>query len=123
MNLISNAIKFTPSNESITIRSEVSGENYIIQVIDTGYGISKEDIKLILEPFTKAITSPLLSHEEGTGLGLSIVKSLVELHGGTLKINSKVGKGTTVTVTLPFDKIEHELQSHDQPTLKRLKSA
>ncbi len=102
MNLVSNAIKFTPPNGSITISAHVSDDKYIIKVIDTGCGISKENIELIIKPFVKATESPYVSHTEGAGLGLAIAKSLIELHGGDLAIDSILDKGTTVTVTLPL---------------------
>ena len=95
MNLISNSIKFTPQNGVITITADISKNNHCFKITDTGCGISKEDIKIITKPFTKAESSPFISHAEGTGLGLSIVKSLVGLHGGELKIESILGEGTT----------------------------
>ncbi len=101
MNLLSNAIKFTPLDGSITVRTDVTADNYIFQVSDTGCGISEESIPMITKPFTKATSSVLISDEGGTGLGLSIVQSLVDAHGGGLSIESVVGKGTTVTVSLP----------------------
>ncbi len=102
MNLISNAIKFTPPNGNITINSNVSDDNYIFQIIDTGYGISEEDIEIITEPFVKANKSPFISHEQGAGLGLSIVKSLVDAHGGELNIESIIDEGTTITISIPL---------------------
>jgi len=98
MMAISNAIKFTPPNGNITISSNVTNDNYIFQVIDTGCGISEEDIKIITQPFTKVQSSVLISQEEGAGLGLAIVKSLV----GELNIGSIIGEGTTVTVSMPL---------------------
>ncbi len=121
MNLVSNAIKFTSSDGSVTIYAHVSGDNYIIKVIDTGCGISEGNIILITNPFTRAELSPLLAHEEGTGLGLSIVKSLVDLHSGKLEIKSNLGEGTTVTVTIPFQTASTELHTQDQSTLQLTK--
>lgn len=102
MNLVTNSIKFTPPNGNITISHNVSDDNYFFQISDTGWGISEEAIKIIDRPFTRAEPSALISHEEGTGLGLSIVKSLVDVHGGELNIESIVGEGTTVTISLPL---------------------
>ena len=102
MMAISNAIKFTPPNGNITISSNVTNDNYIFQVIDTGCGISEEDIKIITQPFTKVQSSVLISQEEGAGLGLAIVKSLVGVQGGELNIGSIIGEGTTVTVSMPL---------------------
>lgn len=101
MNLISNAIKFTPPNGSITVNSNASDKNYIFQISDTGRGIAQEDLKTITKPFTKVQSSPFISHEQGTGLGLSIVKSLVILHAGKISIESILGEGTTVTISIP----------------------
>tara|TARA_R110002096_G_scaffold436071_1_gene666827 strand:- start:1269 stop:3707 length:2439 start_codon:yes stop_codon:yes gene_type:complete len=117
LNLLSNSIKFTAPNGNITIHSEVSGDNYAIHVIDTGYGISEEDIKTITKPFTRAKQSPLVASEEGTGLGLSIVKSLVDLHRGALRIKSKLGEGTTVTVELPLIAINTQIEGSGQLNL------
>lgn len=102
MNLVSNAVKFTPPNGNITISSNVSDDNYIFQISDTGCGISEENIKVIVKPFRRAEHSPFISHKEGTGLGLSIVKSLVDAHKGELNIESIIGRGTTITVSMPL---------------------
>ncbi len=102
MNLISNAIKFTPPNGNITISSNVSNDNYIFQISDTGCGISEENIKIIVKPFMRAKHSPYISHEDGAGLGLSIVNSLVDAHRGELRIESIIEEGTIVTVSLPL---------------------
>ncbi len=103
MNLVSNAIKFTPEGGQLKVSAQASPCELEIEVSDTGVGISEEDISLITEPFTRAQGSPHHSRAEGTGLGLAIVKALVELHGGTLKIKSTVGEGTQVTVRLPIN--------------------
>ena len=71
-----------------------------MKVADTGKGIPAEKLPKLTDPFTRADSDPYLA-EQGWGLGLTITKSLVDLHDGTLDIKSKVGKGTTVTVTLP----------------------
>lgn len=101
INLISNAIKFTPKGGDITIECS-SSQNYdILTISDTGEGIDQANIKNILAPFTRVQNHPHLSGE-GTGLGLTIVNSLVNLHGGRLTINSKVGEGTAITIELPI---------------------
>lgn len=100
INLVSNAIKFTTDDGSITVEASFNDESYIFEVTDTGYGMSEEDIKIVTEPFMRASLSPFISHEEGSGLGLSIVKSLVDLFGGKLTIESNLGMGTKVTVEL-----------------------
>jgi len=100
LNLLSNSLKFTPKGGKVTVSAKASKRNTTLSVADTGKGIPAEKLPRLTEPFTKGESDPYLS-EDGWGLGLAIVKSLVDLHGGTLDIKSKVGKGTTVTVTLP----------------------
>ncbi|MEL0018496.1 MAG: ATP-binding protein, partial [Rickettsiales bacterium] len=75
-----------------------------LRVTDTGIGIAPEDIEKVLEPFGQAQSKPDRSHE-GTGLGLSLSKSLTELNGGRLTLESEVGRGTCVTVWYPPEKI------------------
>jgi PAS domain S-box-containing protein len=105
LNLLSNAIKFTPKNGTVTVRSNVQSDGGLeIQVSDTGIGIKAEEIKVALSPFGQ-IDSKLARQHKGTGLGLPICKSLVELHGGTFALDSTLGKGTTVTVTFPTERL------------------
>ena len=78
-----------------------SKKHHTIKVIDTGKGVPAKKLPTLTEPFMRAETDPFLTNE-GTGLGLTIVQSLVHLHDGKLDIKSKVGKGTTVTVTFPI---------------------
>jgi len=79
-----------------------------IVVRDTGIGIAKEDIPRVTEPFIQ-VDSSLSRRHEGTGLGLALVAALMELHGGTLNIDSELGKGTTVAVTFPMRRIGESL--------------
>ena len=102
MNLVSNAIKFTPVGGKVTVSTQSTSQNLEIEVSDTGIGISEEDIGLITQPFTRASGSPHHSRAEGTGLGLAIVKALVELHKGTLEIKSVLGEGTRAIVRIPI---------------------
>jgi signal transduction histidine kinase len=100
-NLLSNAIKSTPDGGSVRIRSVPDGTGHLlITVTDTGIGIAKEHIGKVLTPFGQ-VDSTLSRQYEGTGLGLPLTKSLVELHGGTLTLESVIGRGTTVSVRLP----------------------
>ncbi len=99
INLLSNASKFTPKNGDLSLVVTEMKETINTKVIDSGIGITKEDIKRIFEPFA-SIEKP--SYIKGTGLGLSIAKGLSELHGGKLLVESKgEGKGTTFTLVLP----------------------
>ncbi len=108
INILSNAINFTPPGGTITIRFQ-HGENgdFAIQVADTGVGIAAEDIPKALAPFQQ-IKGAHNSHNKGTGLGLSLTKTLTELHGGSLNIQSEVGVGTIVTVNFPAERIAPE---------------
>ena len=101
-NLISNALKFTRSGGSVTIRAVRSPEGgAAIQVTDTGVGMSEEDVAVALTPFGQ-VDATHARWREGTGLGLPIAKALVQLHGGELKIRSQKEVGTEVTVLLPL---------------------
>jgi two-component system, cell cycle sensor histidine kinase DivJ len=101
LNLVSNAIKFTERGGSVTVSAAVEGSRLVLDVTDTGVGIDADDLKLIGNPFFQAGKTYQRRHE-GTGLGLSIVKGLVGLHQGEMTVESKLGEGTTVTVTLPL---------------------
>ncbi len=98
-NLLSNAMKFTPQNGSITVRLQYTGSDCILQVEDTGIGITKEQIPHLFERFRQAEGSENRSYE-GTGLGLALVKELVEAHGGTVSVDSVYESGTTFTIYL-----------------------
>lgn len=100
LNVLGNAVKFTPSGGSVTIGTSVQGDRVSVSVQDTGIGIAEADIDRILQPFTQ-VDDGLERRYDGTGLGLPIAKSLIELHGGDLAIASDPGKGTKVTMTLP----------------------
>ena len=105
INLLANAIKFTPAGGKVTLRILSSAESgVVIQIIDTGIGIAHEDIPKALAPFHQ-IDGDLDRKYEGTGLGLPLAKALVEMHGGSLDLQSEVGVGTTATVRLPADRI------------------
>jgi len=105
LNVISNAVKFTPVGGHIDTKIDFDKKGDLtISVCDNGVGIAKEDIPLILEPFKQA-DSHLTRASEGTGLGLSLVKKMVELHNGSIYINSTPGQGTTVTLTFPQERI------------------
>ncbi|HWJ72087.1 MAG TPA: PAS domain-containing sensor histidine kinase [Kaistia sp.] len=105
LNLISNAVKFTEAGGTITIASRQGRDGVVIEVVDTGIGISAEDLPRLGTPFVQA-DADINRRYEGTGLGLSVVKGLVHLHGGTMAIASEPGQGTSVSVTLPADKVK-----------------
>jgi Signal transduction histidine kinase len=96
INLLANAIKFTPTGGSVQIEAEGQDEQIIIRFIDTGLGISKEDLPNVTQKFYKGNQTMA-----GSGLGLSIVDEILKLHDAKLYIDSKLGEGTTVTVIIP----------------------
>jgi signal transduction histidine kinase/DNA-binding response OmpR family regulator len=95
-NLLTNAHLYTPAEGTVTVSVGAAGEDVLLSVADTGRGMTPEQVDRIFERFYRAEASG-----SGTGLGLSIVKSLVDLHEGTIDVTSRVGVGTTVTVRLP----------------------
>ena len=102
INLISNAIKFTDPGGTISVGARVDGESFLVTVEDTGVGIGAEDLPRLGDPYFQA-GSTGNRHHDGAGLGLSIVKGLLALHGGEMHIDSSIGKGTRVTVSMPID--------------------
>jgi PAS domain S-box-containing protein len=101
LNLLSNAVKFTPPGGSVRVTAEVVDGTTKIAVSDTGAGIAPEDQEAIFEAF-RQVGSDVTRKREGTGLGLALARRFVELHGGTIGVQSAPGKGSTFTVTLPI---------------------
>ncbi len=99
LNVLTNAVKFTPSGGRITVSASIKNGAHVVKITDTGIGIPEENLWKLTQPFEKGHADPYVA-QDGVGLGLAITKSLVDLHDGTLDIKSKVGEGTTVTVTL-----------------------
>ena len=100
LNLLSNAVRYTPAGGRITLSAARVSGAVRIRVTDTGCGISAEEITKVCEPYERAGTA-YVRKTEGTGLGLPIVKRLVELHKGRFRIESTLGEGTSVEITLP----------------------
>ena len=100
LNLLSNAVKFTPEGGQISINARQLNGSVQISVSDTGIGIAPEDQARIFEEF-RQVGGDHAHKSEGTGLGLTLAKKFVELHGGTIWVESEVGKGSTFTFTLP----------------------
>jgi signal transduction histidine kinase len=100
MNLLHNGIKFTPQAGSVEIALQRRGDRVEFRISDTGIGISEEDQVRIFERFYKADPARTRSNG-GSGLGLSIARKIVEMHKGTITVESKVGAGTTFIVSLP----------------------
>jgi signal transduction histidine kinase len=99
-NLISNAVKFTDRGGMVRLRALRDGDRVAIAVIDTGVGIAPEDLSRLYRSFEQ-LTLPSGDRPGGTGLGLALTKRLVEMHGGTIDVESEVGVGTTFTVRIP----------------------
>ncbi len=101
LNLIGNAVKFTLPGGTVTVRLSSSGEDALLQVIDTGIGISTANLAKLGTPFFRIEDNPHQAGIEGTGLGVALTKSLIEVCGWCLTYDSELGHGTTVTVTMP----------------------
>jgi len=101
LNLLSNAVKFTPAGGRVTVRGRAADGCIVLGIADSGIGIAKEALTRLGRPFEQ-VESQLTKSHQGSGLGLAIAKSLVELHGGSMRIRSTLGKGTLVVVRLPF---------------------
>ena len=100
LNLLSNAVKFTPAGGRVTVRGRAADGCIVLAIADTGIGIAKEALARLGRPFEQ-VESQLTKSHHGSGLGLAIAKSLVELHGGRMRIRSTPGKGTLVVVRMP----------------------
>ena len=106
INLLSNAVKFTPEGGSVTVRARRAAADAVeIAVADTGVGIAPDQQALVFEEFRQA-SGEHLRKSEGTGLGLSLAKRFVELHGGTIRVESAPGRGSTFAFTLPVRVLE-----------------
>ena len=103
LNLLTNAVKFTPAGGTIAIEAYLAGEGLVLNVRDTGVGIAKTDLERVLQPFVQ-VENPLNRRQEGTGLGLALVKAMVELHDGRIRLESEVGSGTLVQLIFPFER-------------------
>ena len=105
LNLLSNATKFTELGGTIVVSADRSAEGGIaLRIADTGIGMTDEEVAVALQPF-RQVDNALSRRYEGTGLGLPLAQRLIELHGGKLAIDSAPGRGTTVTVLLPPERL------------------
>jgi two-component system cell cycle sensor histidine kinase PleC len=100
LNLLSNAVKFTPDGGAVSVRGRARGGIVTIAIRDNGIGIAREALHKLGRPFEQ-VESQLTKRHQGSGLGLAIAKSLIELHGGAMRIRSQLGRGTMVLVRLP----------------------
>jgi len=113
LNLLSNAIKFTEDGGKIKISAKAKKSEIILTVSDNGIGIPADKIKTLFKPFAQVENIMTRSHQ-GSGLGLALVKRLMEVHKGTVKLESTAGKGTTITCTFPQKQLPPKKESHEQ---------
>jgi signal transduction histidine kinase len=99
-NLLSNAVKFTRELGSVVIKLTHTGKDVVVEIVDNGVGIAEDDLDRVTRPFIRG-ANEYARRQDGTGLGLALTKSLIELHQGTLFIDSRLGQGTTVSIRLP----------------------
>jgi two-component system cell cycle sensor histidine kinase PleC len=102
VNLLSNAVKFTPEGGKVIVRTRLLDDRIMLMIADTGIGIAPQSLARLGRPFEQ-VESQLTKSYHGSGLGLAIARSLTQLHGGSMKLRSKLGTGTVVCVTLPRD--------------------
>ncbi len=100
VNLLSNAVKFTPDGGRVVVRSREVADSVVLLIADTGIGIPSQSLRRLGRPFEQ-VESQLTKTYHGSGLGLAIARSLAGLHGGSMRLRSKLGSGTVVRVTLP----------------------
>ncbi len=120
VNLLSNAVKFTPNGGHVQLEVNMNPLQQAVefQVTDTGIGIAPENLNQIFQPFIQ-VDSSLSRHYTGTGLGLSIAQRIVELHGGSIRVESEVGRGSCFTVLLPWHPVSAQ---SDLPALEPLQN-
>ena len=123
VNLLNNAVKFTPANGEVILQVNTDVEQDLIKfsVIDNGIGIEVEDMRRLFQPFVQ-VDGGLNRLHDGTGLGLALVQKLTDLHGGSVQVESEVGKGSRFTINLPslqgeVSKLE-KLESQSTPTIR-----
>jgi two-component system, cell cycle sensor histidine kinase PleC len=100
INLLSNAVKFTPDGGKVVVRSRLLNDKIVLMIADTGIGIAPQSLARLGRPFEQ-VESQLTKTYHGSGLGLAIARSLTQLHGGSMRLRSKLGAGTVVCVSLP----------------------
>ncbi len=106
VNLLSNAVKFTPDGGRVVVRTRLLGDKIVLVIADTGIGIAPQSLARLGRPFEQ-VESQLTKTYHGSGLGLAIARSLTCLHGGSMRLRSKLGAGTVVCVSLPREPLEN----------------
>ena len=100
INILNNAVKYTPENGKITFSLSDQNGLAIFDVIDTGYGVSKEDLAHIFDKSYRS-TDPQVREQTGSGLGLAIASEIIDLHGGEIEVESEPGEGTHFSIRIP----------------------
>jgi len=122
LNLVNNAVKFTPSGGIVEISARLEPDGFVLAVRDSGIGIAEADLDRVLEPFVQAETT-LSRRQEGTGLGLALVKAMIGIHGGRLRLESTLGNGTSAELVFPAEHIsasrEDALGDDERPAEKQ----
>jgi two-component system phosphate regulon sensor histidine kinase PhoR len=101
VNLLGNAIKYTPEGGRVSLRARVDETTLYIDIEDTGVGISEEELPKVFDRFFRS-SNPLVQQESGTGLGLALACEVIRLHGGEITVKSEVSQGSTFTMALPL---------------------
>ncbi len=115
INLVSNAVKFTPAEGHIAIEATELGDLFELKVTDTGIGMSDQEIELAMQPFAQVSEQMYVQTEgEGTGLGLPLVEHFMLLMKGGMKIESEKGKGTTITLTIPIHPVQPDVHHPEE---------
>ncbi|MDP6428736.1 MAG: ATP-binding protein [Rhodospirillales bacterium] len=105
VNILSNAVKFTPEGGKVTLEAQLEGDGSLaVSVTDTGVGMDEDGLAKAMEKFGQ-VENEMTSDEPGTGLGLPLTRGLMELHGGSLEIQSALGNGTTVKLRFPMERV------------------
>ncbi|MFQ5722572.1 MAG: sensor histidine kinase, partial [Candidatus Aminicenantales bacterium] len=107
INLLSNAMKFSPSKKEVTVRLFEDNGNVALQVSDKGIGISPKEISRIFKRFYRS-KNEIVLETRGSGLGLTLVKRIIDAHGGKIKVQSAVGKGSTFSIVLPLSEAQKD---------------
>jgi signal transduction histidine kinase len=103
LNLLSNAVKFTPKGGRVDVDARLLNGHLEVSVKDTGVGIGEQNQQAVFEQF-RQVGRQESGKQEGTGLGLALTRRFVELHGGTIKLESEPGKGSTFSFSLPLNR-------------------
>lgn len=119
LNILSNAVKFTPTGGTISVKvGWTAGGGQYVSIRDTGPGIPEDEIPIVLSRFGQGSIA-IKSAEQGTGLGLNIVQALVQMHGGSFTLTSKLREGTEVTFTMPQSRVLEVMPRIDERPRRR----